>query len=104
MGLVETLRVGCVRFDAKAPGEYEVNLYLKPLYCGRGLGKPLLTEAIRHLRKHRDVHKVYARMEKFNPSSAKLFRSVGFEVHEEDGVLFCEMNLERSRLGSGVQK
>ena len=43
IGVVEVLRVGCVQFDLSAEGTFEVGLYIKPLYCGKGIGPLLLS-------------------------------------------------------------
>ena len=93
VGIVETLRIGCVRFDLRDDGEYEVYVHIKPHYCGRGLGRLLLKGAIDHLGKTRSVSKIHAHIKKANPSSGNLFRSTGFQVRESEDELHCELSL-----------
>ena len=91
VGHVETLRIGCVRFDMEREGEYRVSMYIKPVYCGRGYGDPLLKKAIEFLRQNHQVTRISAVLKNINPASDKVFSRTGFHVAEVGEELHCEL-------------
>jgi UDP-2,4-diacetamido-2,4,6-trideoxy-beta-L-altropyranose hydrolase len=92
IGLVETLRIGCVRFDNINNGEYDTSVYLKPYYCGKEIGVSFLQGAIMLLKERAGVRKITARIKVVNPASAHLFEAVGFQTCAQKNVLLCELN------------
>lgn len=91
IGVVETLRIGCVRFDRIQGDEYAVSLFLKPAYCGKELARALLRAAIDHVRSKRRVDTLVARIPNTTSASGALFRSLGFSITEEGCDLRCEL-------------
>lgn len=89
IALAENLRIGLVRFDKTAGDEYQVNVYLKPLYCGKGYTPILLKKGVRYLTSVKKVNRVVANIKNINPSSAIPFKEAGFRVVERDGRLEC---------------
>jgi RimJ/RimL family protein N-acetyltransferase len=91
IGLVETLRVGCVRFDIRAESEFEVKVYIKPIYCGKGFGTPMLKQSLELLQKACKVDRIYTTIKKVNSSSGAIFENVGFRItNKDDHILLCE--------------
>lgn len=91
VGLVETLRIGCVRFDQMNPTEYHVSLFLKPPYCGKGYGRVFLQAAIEFLKARRPIRKLVAQVKNANPASGTLFQEAGFSIANEGHHLRCEL-------------
>ena len=87
IGLVDTLRIGCVRFDLGADGNYETNLYLKPSYLGRGYGPGFLRKSVKYLAGIRCPRAVYAQVKKINYQSINILENAGF-------ILMTECDIE----------
>lgn len=76
----------------------EIGYYLHPVYRRHGLMKRALTLFCSLLFEHMRLHKVYAQTASFNTASARLLRSVGFQLdgtlrdhHEWQGTLYDDL-------------
>lgn len=92
VGLVETLRIGCVRFDLEVTGVFGVRFFLKPVYCGRGIGSQFLKKSVALLQEHRSVKRVVAIARHVSPSTIAVYTGAGFEVIEDDRILQFEFH------------
>lgn len=86
VGVLETLRIGGVRFDRHSEDAFKVYLFVKPLYCGKGYGLSLLSEALVFLNQIENPRKVFARVKMMNPATRRIFEGAKFTIVEEDGA------------------
>jgi len=77
VGLIDTLRIGVVRFVKRSSRVYEVFVFLKPAYCGKGHLENLLGKSLTVLQEQKDVQEVYLRSP-VGPAIGQLLSSVGF--------------------------
>lgn len=84
VGSVSAVRIGCVWFGQHADLEYEVSIYIRPPYCGKGYAAPMLKESISYLGNNRNVKKLFADVRKINASSGRIYEETGFFCVEED--------------------
>ena len=78
VGLVDTIRIGSVRFDRERGNDYRVELYLKPQYSGRGYGAGLLAAAVEFLSKSNGPGQLWATVPEANCHTAQIYRQAGF--------------------------
>ncbi len=91
IGLVETLRIGCVLFVPRTDRQYDTRLYLKPPYCGNGYGSALLAESLQYMVKARHPSSFYATVSDVNSHTKPIYETAGFEcVKEYAGTVYFE--------------
>jgi len=90
IGVMETLRLGCIRYYLRSAGEFEVKVFIKPFYCGKGVGSHMLSKSIDLLRTTCEIQRVYSYINWVSPSSGALFEDAGFNVSRSDSTLSCE--------------
>ena len=92
IGIDDNLRVGCVRFDHEQEDVYNLNFFLKPLYCGREYSIHLLREAINYLNRIQTPKKIVVDVQLDSPNVAiqRMFEILGFSFVNYRG----ELNLE----------
>ncbi len=96
VGSSNTVRVGFVRFDEHADGEYEISVYIRPPYCGKGYALPMLRESITYLSNARDVKKLFSGVRKANVYSGSIFKEAGFSpVEKNDENINYELHLHK---------
>jgi len=83
IGFIETLRIGCVRFDRRENQQFEVSIFLKPAYCGKGLGYRLLEASIEYLCGKLRFRKVFARTPKGDLATRGILERAGFSLVEK---------------------
>jgi len=89
--------VGVLRFDIldEMPGTAEVDIYVAPDYQGRGLGKSILHEGERWVKKSGNIQKLVAKVKDENEASLRMFRACGFSVKY---VLFEKLLIEEGEV------
>lgn len=97
VGYTDGILFGMVRFDKYENQDhaYEVSINLDPQQRGKGLGKLLLTKAIKHFwTQVADADLILAEIKKENVASKKAFENAGFEERQESATLY-EFSLSR---------
>ena len=97
VGVVETLRIGCARFDHVRAEEYEMSWFLKPAYAGKGYATALVREAVAFARIQRRISLITAYVPAGNPACASILREANFLVTGEGRV--CRGELAREMAG-----
>ncbi len=80
--VVETISgipLGQVRFD-RSSDEWEISYSVAPLFRGRGIGRSMLEEAIRHLRKCHGNVSLFGQVKLANSASRRIFESLSFST------------------------
>lgn len=105
VGLIDSQKIGNVRFDLRANGVHEVSINLNPKFRGKGYSSQILKESIDYLSKIRFVKKLFALVKKINIPSQKVFEKAGFifvkdpehyypgmEEFSREFEVYCELN------------
>jgi UDP-2,4-diacetamido-2,4,6-trideoxy-beta-L-altropyranose hydrolase len=75
--------VGQIRFDARADGEWEVDVSIEKEMRGHGFAKELIDKAVRNMELHKRIH---ALVKPANQASLKAFECAGFQRAEVQQV------------------
>lgn len=94
MELPDGKAVGQVRFDRIADG-WRISYAVAPDARGRGLGRSVLTTALRMMAREEKNDVVMGEVKEFNRASCRVFESLGFEQHARDGFLEYRSALPR---------
>jgi hypothetical protein len=78
-------KLGMVRFDTLAPGDFQISINLNPDWRGRGLCRPVLGGAIDRFVEGRGRLLLRADIRDENDASAKCFVANGFVLRRADG-------------------
>ena len=84
IGVLETFRIGGVRFT-RSGNEFELHMFLKPTFAGKGYGTALLEEAIVYLTQIETPQRIFARVEIMNPATLHTYDGAGFTAVCEEG-------------------
>jgi UDP-2,4-diacetamido-2,4,6-trideoxy-beta-L-altropyranose hydrolase len=76
---VSDIPLGQVRFDRRSD-EWEISYCVAPLFRGRGVGRSMLEEAIRHLQKCHGNVSLFGQVKLANSASRKIFESLNFST------------------------
>lgn len=81
IGEIEGEAIGVLRFDInKEKMEAEINIFLDPVYYGKGLGASMILAGKQWLRSHKqDIKKIIAKVLHNNIRSNKVFIKAGFK-------------------------
>jgi RimJ/RimL family protein N-acetyltransferase len=89
-------KLGMVRFDEFAAGDFQISINLNPDWRGRGLCRPVLGSAIDHFTSGRGSLLLRADVKDDNTASKKCFLANGFVLkRSEGGFQFYERTIGR---------
>jgi RimJ/RimL family protein N-acetyltransferase len=86
VGVLETLRIGGVRFTRQPRDVFEVHMFLKPSFAGKGYGTILLKESLAYLTEIKGPQKIFARVKYLNLATRRTFENAGFKLVSEEGL------------------
>ena len=90
IGLIDIVRIGCVRFDDLGRGIFEVRAYLKPAYCRQNLLPMLLDAAMAFVADLKNADEFRMRLNRTHPGIGSILpRLPDDEITEtENAILF----------------
>jgi RimJ/RimL family protein N-acetyltransferase len=89
---IQSVRVAFVWFRQFKPNYWQMHVYLKPAYCGRGIATQVIREAVDYLNDGWSVDQIRSAVVRENSSAAYALAETGFECIE--GVEHIECTLE----------
>lgn len=90
IAMVDNLRVGIGRADCTAAGEYDISLYLKPAYCGRGYMAEFVRAATAYLESSKQARRLSMTASAQYPEVIRMFVESGYQPRNADTTVRLE--------------